>query len=196
MLRSDRLVIKIALASTLALSWGTTALAADLFRWRQANGNLAFTDDEKRVPDRHRASAEKVSTGELAEYGRYTPADGAAVAAYGEGLSARVERLKALNARLDALHAALDEAGALAADDLRVRFDERGATTLETTAPGAGHEPVIVEEVRLRVPGTEVTRHDTIVRRGDRVLTIRRPRAHETYVPGVLEYESDAATLR
>ena len=110
MLRSHRLATKVVLASTLALTFATTALAADVYRWRQANGNLAFTDDEKRVPERYRAAAEKVSTGALAEYGRYSPVDGQAAAAHGERLAAHIERLRDLNARLDAMHGALDAA--------------------------------------------------------------------------------------
>ena len=150
--------------------------------------------------ERYRAAAEKVSTGALAEYGRYSPVDGQAAAAHGERLAAHIERLRDLNARLDAMHGALDAAQigapAGAGDDVHVRLNDRGATSIETAVADAGGDPVIVEEVRMRVPETNVTRHSTIVRRGERVITIRRPRSHETYVPGVLEYESDDATQR
>ena len=44
------------------------------FRWVDASGTIGFADDLTRVPERYRASAERVVIeGGLDAYGRFTP---------------------------------------------------------------------------------------------------------------------------
>lgn len=195
MLRRN-LVCKAVLAGSLFASLASLAapaIAGDLYRWRNARGHWSYVDDEKKIPEAQRASAEKVVSGDLADYPRYTPADSETGKAYAEALAQRLDRLRKLNGGMDAHRPCpMPEDG----DDVYVRVDERGATTLETETGAGGASPLIVERMRMRVPGTNVTRHDTIVRRGDRIVSIHRPRPHQAYLPGTLEYESDDAWRR
>lgn len=190
------LVLKAVLASSLFASLATPAVAGDLYRWRTARGGWSYVDDEKKIPESHRASAEKVASGDLADYPRYTPTDAKASASYAEGLAQRLERLRKLNAGMDPSRPCPMHDADADGDGLTVRLNERGATSIETRAYADGRTPLVVESVRMRVPDSNVTRHDVIVRRGDRIVSIHRPRAHQSRLPGALDYESDDATLR
>ena len=51
------------------------------------------------------------------------------------------------------------------------------STALRIPAPASDEEPIVVEEVRVLRKGSNITIHDTVVRQGDKVLTVVRPDA-------------------
>jgi hypothetical protein len=56
-----------------------------------------------------------------------------------------------------------------------IRSGREGQSVESYVDPRDGGEPIVVERVRSRPDGSPVTRHVTIVRQGDRVLSIYAP---------------------
>lgn len=190
-------------AAGLVIGIAGPALADGLWRFRAANGVWAYVDDEKKIPEAYKAAAEQVGDLNLADYSKYTPADGAAQQAYGDALAKRVELLRAINqeqaagrrVRVFTPSGALRD-GAAGGVDTVVRTSNEFGTTVENQIPvgAGGGEPVITEEVRLYVPDRNVTRTNTITRRGDQVISIQRPLPAQNPLPNAYDVESDGST--
>lgn len=181
MLKLTMRLLTIGLAGTLA----GPAAAGTLYKWTGADGSVAFTDDAKRVPERYRAQAEKIETSGLDRYSRYTPTDAAAHRAHGERLNARLERLREERAAGEV--AAAVPAAALAGaigpgSETVVQLNDDTAIRVPTHRGEDG--PMVVEEVRVRRPGSNFTIHDTVVRQGDKVLLVVRPAQPHQAGPG------------
>ncbi len=162
-------VVALALVAALA----TPAAAGSLYRFVTDEGTVSFTDDSKRIPARYRASADRLAVARLADYARYTPEDGDASTRYAERLHARVERLRELNRAL-AYELPLASHAAAPGYETVLRANSRAAVRVQNPV---GEEPVVLEEHRVLAPGGMVTRHVTIVRQGDRVLSVIRPQS-------------------
>jgi hypothetical protein len=67
-MRNVFVVLIVAFAASVALANEPTVA----FKYVDASGALSFTDDEKRVPAKYKATAEKVTLGELGDYERFT----------------------------------------------------------------------------------------------------------------------------
>src|SRR4029453_10357533 len=72
-----------------------------LHRWVTAEGTVSYTDDERRVPEKYRDSAETIERGVLSDYGRYTTTDATAHQANAEQLAKRLDALRAMNTPMD-----------------------------------------------------------------------------------------------
>jgi hypothetical protein len=68
-MRNVFIVLIAVLATSVALADGPTVA----FKYVDSYGTLSFTDDEKRVPAKYKAAAEKVTLGALGDYQRFTP---------------------------------------------------------------------------------------------------------------------------
>lgn len=196
-----------ALVAGAVLLASTSAGAGTLYRWQTENGTLAFADDPKRIPDRYRDAAEQVQTEGLDGYGRYTPTDGAAQREQADQLGARLEGLRersGIHSQEPAAAVVIEEPPArhplegVALQSTREEVGRRLVNTedgprwrrtsrlqtvdqpvpvLGVTPDADSEEPVIVERVRARSRDSLVTRHITVVRQGDRVLSVIKPRA-------------------
>ncbi len=180
----------------------TTAAAEPIYHWRTEEGADAFTDDPKRIPARYRSEAEARPTSMLQDYDQLSTVDSTASAAYQEQLAARLERLRELNqgtatsrAPLASMHPPRagevsfhgqpllrPSGGAVNPVDpdyaSRVRATDAFVPTIGFTADPNDSAPVVVEKRRLRDRESWSTRHVTIVRQGDRVLGVIKPRSH------------------
>ena len=188
----------------LAVAGATPAAAGTLYRWKSDDGSVAYTDDLKRVPERYRDKAEAITTDGLASYPRFTPTDAAASKEYNEKLTARLDSLRAWNAQTDprAPLAALAAPGAphpvssiqLETASRRRVQDDNGeyhwtatqgidSNPVPTVAFGADPNdpnPVVVERKRMIADGNVATELVTVVRQGDRVLSVIRPEHKES----------------
>jgi len=171
------------LAASFALSLAgpvRPVLAAELYRWTTDDGTVAFTDDVKRIPERYRKVAKKISTGSLRDYARYTP-DRSSTKSSEVALEQRLDRLRATNAALEGHPTApapqLTRAGS-PFDNPLVRVGPQGEPGLEVSSGHEGNGPLIVEQKRYRMPGGFVTRTDTVVRQGDDVIAVVKPLPH------------------
>jgi hypothetical protein len=153
------------------------ASAGTLYRWTDADGVVSYSDELKRVPEAYRATAERVQTGDLASYERYTPAPAAESATYAERLEQHVERMRALNEQA-AAHAAAPQAPQAAGAVSEVRVSRKLALSLPESGVQADAGPIVVEEHRVRDGST--TTHVYVVRQGDRILSVMRPHTNQS----------------
>jgi len=182
--------------------------AGTLYRWQTENGTLAFADDPKRIPERYREGAEQIQTEGLDGYGRYTPTDGAAQREQAEQLSERLDGLRERSGVGEepagvvvieepparhplegvALQSTREEVGRRLVNTedgprwrrtTRLQTVDQPVPVLGMTPDPDSDEPVIVERVRARSRDSLVTRHITVVRQGDRVLSVIKPRARQ-----------------
>lgn len=168
--------LKLTVLLLLAVALAVPASSETLYRWTTDEGSVAFSDDLKRVPERYRAQAKAIETRRLPGYARYTPTDAQAGAAHAERLAARLERLREVNApEPTRVTLPLGVAQAGGAETV-LRLNDRTTVRVPTARPGDGEGPVVVDEVRVRRPGSIVTVHNTVVRRGDDILLVVRPR--------------------
>jgi hypothetical protein len=159
------------LVATLAVP----AAAGSFYRYQTDDGAIAFTDDAKRVPERYQDSAEVIQRNGFDDFDRYTEVGPSHEAAFAGRTNARIEHLRELNARTVSPDA-VTAPSALAPGSLALRTSR----DVQTFMSPQGNEPVIVETVRSRPDGSPVTRHITIVRQGDRILSVVAPQQHHS----------------
>ena len=167
---------------------GSSAGAADLYSWQTRDGVTAYTNDPRDIPQIYRAEARHGRAGSLKTYPRYTPVDATPARKYANGVASRLAYLRALNADLSARRGI---AVLGAEEQVVVRVDRDGAIPeiAVPADPGLDREPVITETRRFKVRGLDVTRHNTIVRRGDRIIAVVKPRPHQ----GSAAFEDEGA---
>ncbi len=197
------------LSSILAFCAASAPVSAEqLYRWESADGTVSFTDDVKRVPERYRKATDQIDTNALAGYGRYTPTDAAATAAYEKRLKVRLEMLRAAN-EVDEDVAKTDDVGVEEGvgqaqpryiqkrrrlpdgsyRHYRVDATQTGSLPIDPNDPN----PVVTEYKHVRVPGQPITETVIVTRQGDRVLSVtpRTPIRYHTMDFGSLsDYEN------
>lgn len=186
-------VVGLTLASLLAMP----ALAGTAWSWTGDDGSLSFTDRRDRIPERFRTGAERIETGPLSGYTRFTPEDAEARKEYAEQLYARLDRLRELRKTLAteelAQRVAAAQRGGSSVGGFEATVEVNGST-IRLPVSEIGGEPVIVEEVRSRPRGKLLTRHSTIVRQGDEILMIIRPNVSRQISANDFYYEKDLET--
>lgn len=201
----------------IGLGAGTPAVAGTLYHWRTEDGSYAYTDDLRRVPARYRDQVERRTSRPLSGYEHYTPQEETAGSDYARALRERVEHLRAFNAGESE---ALGEAGGVstaaaaasaakrqapsaaagrvpataspvASERVEVRLSNEGEPVVRVPAQGVS-EPVVIEKIVMLPEGSNATRTNTVVRQGDRVIAIVKPRDRNTSVfyPSEEEFES------
>lgn len=172
----------------LALAVAAPAGAGTVYRWRTDDGTLAYTNIRKQIPERYQANAEEVQLGSLEAYKRYTPQGAAGTQAHARSVSENLARLRALNeslAREEAMarhgYAPRGMAGPGAPGPRSLGGVLVGPDGSTSYLLGGGHsaDPVVVEQVRYRVPDSTATRTDTVVRQGDRTLLVVKPKKNQ-----------------
>ena len=162
----------LALAAALVLAGQAfPAAAGSFYRWETEDGGIAFTDDPKQIPERYRDAAEAIGNPKLDDFERFTPMATSRPAAYADRLEGRLTHLRSLNERT----VSPDAVAAPGQPTLALQAGAEGQDIQAQLGTGESDEPVVVETVRSRPPGSPVTRHITIVRQGDRVLSVIKP---------------------
>ena len=157
-------------ASLVALLVSAPAAAGALYKWVEADGSVSFTDDLERVPKAARGSVTTVETRGLRTYGRYTPR-ATDRTGYVERLHARIERLRAINEPELAAAPANPVGG-----QKILQLDDRVSLIVPDDA--RHDEPITIEKHRVRDSrGGLTTNQITVVRQGDRVLSVERARS-------------------
>jgi|GEM_PF-3268143 len=158
-----------------ALSLAAGAAGAEtLYRWTNADGVVAFSDELKRIPEAYRAGAVKVETANLSSYTRYTPANPTQGAAYEQELAARTDRRRELNAAAAADTAKL-VAPATGPSLGQVRVNGKLSLALPA-GQAASDEPIVVEEHRVRMGGCN---HARVRGEAGRQGPLRRAPSHQ-----------------
>ncbi len=177
-------------AATLIASVGVPAAAESVYSWRTEDGGYAFSDDPKAVPARYRDQVTVRETRRLSDYKRYTPSDGAANERYAEQLTARLEHLRAVNADGVAANAPRAEGGAQPRTSISLQSDDDFNPAVQINE-ATGNEPIVVDTLFTKPAGKIVTRQTTVVRQGDKILSIVRPRLREWNIATDIHDESE-----
>lgn len=198
-----------AFAAGTVLLAAAPASAGTLYRWESENGTLSFADDLRRVPERYRDRIVEIRTEGLDGYGRFTPTDAGAQQVHSERLQERLEGLReqsgvgggelsgvvvieeppdghplegiALQSmqRTQGRRLVNTPTGRKWVRTTRVQTVDTPIPVLGVQADTESDEPVVVERVRMRPEGSMVTRTVTVVRQGDRVLSVMKPRSRQ-----------------
>jgi hypothetical protein len=200
--------IAVAMGAGTTLLAAAPAGAGTLYRWESENGTLSFADDPRRVPERYRDQVVEIQTEGLDGYGRFTPTDSAAQQVHSERLSERLDGLREQSGvsgepagvivleeppaehplegiALQSVRESVGRRRVNTASGPRWRRTTRLQTVdqpvpvLGMSADPDSDEPVVVERVRARSRDSLVTRHITVVRQGDRVLSVIKPRSRQ-----------------
>jgi hypothetical protein len=162
----------LALAAAFALAGqALPAAAGSFYKWETENGGIAFTDDPKQIPERYRAAAQTIGIQKLDDFERFTPMAASQPAGYAARLDGRLDHLRDLNERT----VSPDAVAAPGSPTMALRASSEGQDVEAQLGMGESDEPVVVETVRSRPPGSPVTRHITIVRQGERILSVIKP---------------------
>jgi hypothetical protein len=162
----------LALAAAFAVAaQAVPAAAGSFYKWETENGGIAFTDDPKQIPERYREQAQPIGIQKLDDFERFTPMAASQPAGYASRLDGRLEHLRALNERT----VSPDAVAAPSQPTMALQAGAEGQDIQAQLGAGESDEPVVVETVRSRPPGSPVTRHITIVRQGERVLSVIKP---------------------
>ena len=170
-----------ALAGALFVALAAPAQAGDVYTWRTEDGATAFTDDPKSIPARYRNQVETRQAAALGGYDRFSRQDGAAADRYEQRLAERLERLRAFNGT----QASAPPASGRRAEVpgyLTLRAGNRDAGSFEFSLPtgeSGGEEPIVVETLKMRLRGSSVTQNLQVVRRGDEIIAVRKPRPRQ-----------------
>ncbi len=189
-MRSRTLSLAGAAALLLAIA-APSASGGPIYSWRTEDGGYAFTDDPKAIPARYRDEAKVRPSARLGDYARYTPSDDRAVERYSERLTQRLAHLRVVNAQPVMRRSAAAVAGG-AGSTTRLTLDSANeyAPSVEISE-NTGGEPIVVETLFTRPEGKMVTRHSQVVRQGDKILSIMKPRLREWNVATDIHDEAD-----
>lgn len=152
-----------------AMLMAVPAGAGTLYKWKTEDGTISYTDSWKRVPKAYRAHAERTASADLQGYERYTPRRDGSQLDYAARLQDRIARLRAINEP-----PAPPPAPPRVLSQTVLRLNDRVSLSLPNTG-AADEAPVVVEDRRVLDPRAATTTHVTVVRRGDKVLSIVRP---------------------
>jgi len=174
-----RLGISVLVTAAVLLLAGSAA-AERIYAWRTDAGAYSFTDDPEAIPARYQDRAQLRQTGNLDDYRRFTPADGRSSDRYHQELAARLDYLRAASGMTPAA-SQRSTAVALAAAPSGLTYRTGGSEVaggLEVSLPSS-NEPTIVEQVWMRPSGKMVSQLVEVVRQGDRIIAINKPRSRQ-----------------
>lgn len=155
------------------------AAAGTVYRWTADDGSVSYADDAKRIPARYRAAAEKVEMHGLTGYKRYSPTNGVSQVTYLEQLAERVARLRELNEALDRVEVPAYAGAQIAPPSGPSTMVEVGdGLTVSVPNSGASESPVVIQDVRVRRPGSAFTTTDTVITQDGRVMLVVRGDRH------------------
>jgi len=178
----SRILPRTLIAAAVMFSVANQAGAAVVYRWKTDDGVYAFTDDAKRIPEKYRAEAKATPMRPLQGYKNYTPAQRAGTQAHVKAMQESARTFSKLNQRL------YGQAGvplgpayrAPSSGNAELLIGPGGRTSLQIEAGSVddySEAPITVQQQTFYVPGTNATRTNTIVRQGDRIIAVTKPRA-------------------
>ena len=175
------------------------AVAGNVYSWVTEDGTYAFTDDPKRIPAKHRDGATARPMGDLKRYERYTV--DRTGKSYTDRLWQRQTDLRDRSATEAPAVSAAPATGvgsglnfALPTTGGGSPGGHRGAQMqlpLGGLAAAGSNEPITVESVRMQPTAGQATRHWTIVKQGDRVLSVIKGENRDRSPEGQSESDYD-----
>jgi len=173
---------KFLLGAFLVAGLAGPAFAGNVYSWVTDEGTYAFTDDSKRIPAKHRAEARKRPMGKLTRYERFTEVSSDSKAPYTERIRQRRLdfRKMAATAPQGAVVGGTQSQASGIVYSIPVsggsgrRGGGRGAS-IQVPVGGvasADPEPTTIESIRVKPRHSLASRHWTVVKQGDRLVTV------------------------
>lgn len=163
--RSFGMRVVLTLVAGFVVGVSAEVLADTVYTWTTDDGTVSYTDDEKHVPARYRERVQvKVMQG-LEGYYRFTPVESAKPA---EDVAA-VAETPAVSA---APPVVVVPGSGMSVVTQGNRYGGGGMIVPVDAAPT--DEPVVIESRRVQRDDSMATSHETVIRQGDRVLSVRR----------------------
>lgn len=184
------------LGAVLVVGLAGPAFAGNVYSWVTEDGTYAFTDDSKRIPAKHRDEAKRRSMGKLSRYERFTEV-GAEKSreSYGERILARRDELRtvpggAVAGAVVARGTSMDYTVAVTGGTTR---SGRNGVSLRipTGMDDGSDEPTVIESRRMKPSNSLATRHFTIVKKGDRVVSVIKGERRQRPVKAMSESDFD-----
>jgi len=189
---------KILVGSLLIAGLAGPAFAGNVWTWRTEDGAFAFTDDSKRIPAKHRAEAKRRSMGKLTRYERYTEISADTEKPYVDRLRIRQSELRerTSTAPKGAVRVAAGSNKTGIAYGISVSGgQERNGTTLLVPVDGdqtsSESQPTTIQSIRVRTRGSLADSHWTVVKKGDRIVTVIKGQPGQRSLDGVPESDFD-----
>jgi hypothetical protein len=158
------------------------ALAGNVYAWVTEDGTYAFTDDSKRIPADYREDASRRPMGKLTRYERYTPVSSKVDKSYAERIRERQTELREMSATAPTgvVVGAMPSqpSGLVYATPVSGGGNGRGGTQgvlaqVPVGGPATGADEVTtIESIRVKPPQSLATRHWTVVKKGDQIVTV------------------------
>ena len=155
-------------AAAITVFFSLPAFASEIYSWRTEDGGYAYTDDGKAIPPRYRDRAQSQQTEGMSSYPRLTAPAPGAMDAYANRLSNRLEYLRALNRDLDRASARPEYQSEIGS----IEVNSGPINVAVPVADNRSDDPVVIEKIRFRHRDEMATRHNLVVKKGDRVLAV------------------------
>jgi hypothetical protein len=168
---------KFLLGAFLVAGLAGPAFAGNVYTWVTEDGTYAFTDDSKRIPAKHKANAKRRSMGKLTRYERYTEVSSESGKPYAERLRERQYELSGMTAAAPrgAVVGAIASRGRGVGYTIPVSGGEDGNASLWVPVTGSASvdsEPTTIESIRVKPTNSMATRHWTLIKNGDQIVTV------------------------
>lgn len=189
---------KFLLGAFLVAGLAGPAFAGNVYSWVTEDGTYAFTDDSKRIPAKHKANATSRSMGKLTRYERYTAIPAERGKPYAERIRERQNELRGVT--VAAPQGAV--VGAIASQDpgigVQIPVSGDGATGRSTSlwvpvqgSTSVDSDPTTVESIRVKPSDSLATRHWTVIKKGDQVVTVIKGERRQRPLRAVSESDFD-----
>lgn len=190
------------LGALLITSLAGPALAGSVWSWETEDGSFAFTDDPKRIPAKHKTEAKQRFVGQLSRYERYTKLTADVEKPY-------TERLREQHSALRDVKAATAPNGAVVVGAPRTSTPDvfyglpasggrgragAGASINVPLSVDQGYsdpEPTTIESIRVKPRGSLASRHWTVVKKGDRIISVIKGEKRQRPLDGPDEDDFD-----
>ncbi len=168
--------IAISLVAGFVVGISAEVLADTVYKWTTEDGTIAYTDDQKHIPARYREQVEQQQMKRLSGYERFTPLGKQGGGAEAAGVAAATTQTPET--------IIVDGAGSgLSVMTGGSRFGQGGVIVpVDSGIATATAEPIVIENRRVQRSDSMATSHETVVRQGDRIISIDRdePNQRET----------------
>jgi hypothetical protein len=174
------------------------AFAGNVYSWVTEDGTYAFTDDSKRIPAKHRAEAKKRSLGKLTRYERFTKVSSQSTKSHAEQIRARRMELRqmAATAPMGAVAGAVGSQDTGLVYSIPVSGGSGSNTSASVQVPignqaSADSRPTTIESIRVKPVHSLATRHWTVIKKGDRLVTVIKDELHQRPLKSKSESDFD-----
>lgn len=182
---------KILLGSLLIAGLAGPAFAGNVWSWRTEDGAYAFTNDSKRIPAKHRAEARQRSMGKLSRYDRYTEVSAETEKPYADRVRERQSELRERTgaAPIGAAFGTVpsNQTGLAYSVPASGGGSNEGArilVPLSSNQASSEFEPTTVQDIRVKPRHSLATRHFTVVKQGDRIVTVIKAELNQQPLDG------------